>query len=80
MKRHETVEQIAEHADLSSDTYRLLVTGRIDASQPANGRDAEADTARHNGAADAPHGSIYLPRFRFGSLRRRRRTAPLLAA
>ncbi len=79
MTRHDTAEQTVEHASLKPATYRLLVTGCVDPSQASRWNHRATDTAPRNGSSDAAHGSIYLPRFRFGSLRRRR-TAPLLAA
>ena len=80
MTRHDTAEQNVEHASLSPATYRLLVTGCIDPSQASNRHRGAADTALRNGSSDDPHGSVYLPRFRFGTFRRRRRASSLLAA
>lgn len=79
MKRQASTDQTVPHAGATDETYPLLVTGRVEPSPAANGHDAPAETARRNERSEAGHGSVYLPRYRFGTGWRRRRT-PLVAA
>ena len=74
MNRQATVDHVATPSNPAPDAYRLLVTGRIERSQSPNGREPSVVAERPEDGADARHGSVYLPRWRFGS--RRRRTPP----
>lgn len=79
MKLQATTDQTARQTDSADERYPLLVTGRVEPNPTPTGHDRLAETARRNGSHDTGHGSVYLPRYRFGSGWRHRR-APLLAA
>ena len=80
MNRHDAIGRVPTPADFSPDTYRLLATGRTEPSPAPNGLKPLVATPRPEDAAAARHGSVYLPHWRFGSRRRRRRTPSGTAA